>query len=250
MVANVIGNAEPDLLIANSGSNNVWLLQGLGNGFFNDQSPIVLAGGYRPERTLRRAIHDGIRGQDLVTVNSGSNSLTVISGLGSASPLMQTISSGGVDPTAAFERVATGFGQDLVVANNGDGNISLFQPGENGLALSSVLISSGLPNPSGLALASFTGGNLEFFAVDRRRSIRFPAGISARRRGGDIGSLDQRGRGLGSAPTPNESSLALIGSLLTISLETTESSEGSTAEVASAGPGAGQSLVSDTALSG
>ena len=49
-------------------------------------------------------------GQDLVTVNSGSNNLTLISGLGSASPVMQSISSGGIDPTAAFAVDLTGNG--------------------------------------------------------------------------------------------------------------------------------------------
>ena len=54
----------------------------------------------------------------------------------------------------------------LVVANNGDGNISLFEPGENGLSLSSVLSSPGLPNPSALALASFRRRQLEFYATN------------------------------------------------------------------------------------
>ena len=104
-----------------------------------------LSRGHRPDRGLRRAIHEW-PGQDLVTVNSGSNSVTLISGLGSASPLMQTISSGGIDPTAAFAVDLSGNGLDsLVVANNGDGNISLFLSGENGLALSSVLSSPAFP---------------------------------------------------------------------------------------------------------
>ena len=66
-------------------------------------------------------------GQDLVTVNSGSNNVTLISGLGTGvDPVTQTISSGGIDPTAAFAVPLTGNGLDsLVVANNGDGNISL-----------------------------------------------------------------------------------------------------------------------------
>ncbi len=88
-------------MIANSGSNNVWVLPGVGNGFFNDQSPTILPVGTNPSALFVGQFTTG-SGQDLVTVNSGSDNLTVISGIGSASPVMQTISSGGIDPTAAF----------------------------------------------------------------------------------------------------------------------------------------------------
>ncbi len=57
VVADVLGNGVPDLVVANSGSNNVWLLPGLGNGFFDDQTPIDLSRGHRPERALRRQLH-------------------------------------------------------------------------------------------------------------------------------------------------------------------------------------------------
>ena len=56
----------------------------------------------------------------------------------------------------------------LVVANNGDGNISLFQPGDNGLALSSVLSSSGLPNPSGAGAGQFQRRQSGILRDDRR----------------------------------------------------------------------------------
>ena len=101
VVADVLGNGVPDLVIVNSGSNNVWLLPGVGNGFFNDQSPIIVPVGTDPSAIFAGQFTTGL-GQDLVTVNAGSNNLTMIIGIGSASPLMQTISSGGIDPTAAF----------------------------------------------------------------------------------------------------------------------------------------------------
>ena len=79
-VANVLGNGVPDLLITNSGSNNVWVLPGLGNGFFNDQAPVVLPVGTDPGELFVGQFTTG-GGQDLVTVNSGSNDLTLVSGL-------------------------------------------------------------------------------------------------------------------------------------------------------------------------
>ena len=242
-VTDVSGDGVPDLLIANSGSNNVWLLQGLGNGFFNDQSPSILPVGTNPSALFVGQFSTG-SGQDLVTVNSGSDTLTVIYGLGSGSPTTQTISSGGSDPTAAFETGVTGLGQDLVVANSGDGNIALFQPGENGLVLSSVLSSPGLPNPSGLALASFSGGNLEFYASTDGEASASLLGFELEEGGAAAAASASEAASSAQLLSSTEGSLALIGSLLTISLETTDdSSEGSTAEVASAGPGAaGQSL--------
>ena len=166
VVADVLGNGVPDLVIANSGSNNVWMLQGLGNGFFNDQFPIVYNVGTNPTGLFVGNFMPG-SGLDLVTVNSGSNTLSLISGLAGASPFVQSISSGGVYPTAAFEVNLTGNGlESLVVANSGSGDFALFQPGADGLALSSVVSSAGLPNPSALALASVKGDHLEFYATN------------------------------------------------------------------------------------
>ena len=48
VVEDVLGSTVPDLLVANSGSNDVWLLQALGNGFFNDQSPTIYQVGTNP----------------------------------------------------------------------------------------------------------------------------------------------------------------------------------------------------------
>jgi large repetitive protein len=251
VVADVLGNGVPDLVIANSGSNNVWLLQGLGNGFFNDQSPMILPVGTNPSAIFAGQFTTG-SGQDLVTVNSGSNSLTLISGLGSGSPLMQTISSGGIDPTAAFAVNLTSNGlEGLVIANNGDGNIALFEPGENGLVLSSVMSSSGLPNPSALALASFNGADLEFYATTEGEQSASLLGFQLELGGALAGLSPGETGGSAQLLSLNETSLALVGTLLTLTLELQDggeqSSEGTTAQVASAGPGgSGQSLLSPT----
>jgi len=164
VVADVPGNTVPDLLIANSGSNNVWLLPGIGNGFFNDRSPTIYPVGTNPDALFVGPFMGG-SGQDLVTLNSGSNSLTFISGLGSGSPVTQSVSSGGVDPIAAFAVPGTGNVPSALVVANSDNNFALFAFGESGPVLSSLLSQPGLPNPSGLALASVSGGNLEFYAT-------------------------------------------------------------------------------------
>ena len=168
VVANVLGSTAARPRWSPTAARTMsWLLQGLGNGFFNDQSPTIYNVGTNPTQLFVGQFTTG-SGLDLVTVNSGSNNLTLISGLGSrvaahADDLERRHRShGGLLPCQSLGT----WSDSLVVANNGDGNIALFQAGDNGLALSSVVSSPGLPNPSGLALASFSGGNLEFYATN------------------------------------------------------------------------------------
>ena len=37
-----LGNGIPDIVVSDSGSNDLMVLPGLGNGFFNDVNPIVV----------------------------------------------------------------------------------------------------------------------------------------------------------------------------------------------------------------
>ena len=56
-----------------------------------------------------------------MTVDAGSNDLTVISGFEGSNPVVSTLSSGGLDPTTAFDFSAGDGFEDLVVGNTGDG---------------------------------------------------------------------------------------------------------------------------------
>ena len=77
VVGNFTGGAFPDILVTNSRSNDVALLPGVGQGFFNDQNPRTYSVGTDPGPTFV----GNFNGQtDLVTVNAGSNDLTLISG--------------------------------------------------------------------------------------------------------------------------------------------------------------------------
>ena len=95
VVEDVTGDGFPDLLVSNSGSNNVMLLPGVGGGFFNDQNPTIFSVGSEPG-PLFVGNFDGK--PDLVTVNSGSNDLTLISDFMGSHPVTTTISSGGTRP--------------------------------------------------------------------------------------------------------------------------------------------------------
>ncbi len=112
VVQDVNGDGKPDVLVSNSLSNNVMLLPGVGGGFFNDTSPTTFAVGTNPGPIFV----GNFDGQpDLVTVNAGSNSLTLISDFTGPDPVITTISSGGLDPVTAFAFSSGSGFDDLVV---------------------------------------------------------------------------------------------------------------------------------------
>ncbi len=163
VVGDFNGGTYPDILVTNSQSNDVVLLPGVGQGFFNDTDAAqIYSVGTDPGPTFV----DNFTGQpSLVTVNAGSNDLTVISGFEGSSPITSTIASGGVDPDAAFVFASAGGEDDLVVANAGDGALALFEGGDDGLSLMSVENEPNLPSPTALAFSTLTGGQVEFYAA-------------------------------------------------------------------------------------
>ena len=160
------GSAYQDILVSNSGTNNVALLPGVGGVFFNDQNPQTFAVGTNPG-PLFVGSFDGK--PDLVTVNAGANDLTLISDFMSADYVTSTISSGGTEPDAAFSfSLGSGF-DDLVVGNGGDGVLALFEGSEEGLTLTSSETIPDLPSPTALAFSALTGGQIQFYAATAGR---------------------------------------------------------------------------------
>ena len=95
VVGDFTGGSFPDILVTNSGSNDVTLLPGVGQGFFNDQDPRKYSVGSDPVTSFV----GNFDGQtDLVTVNAGSNDLTVISGFEGSDAVYSTLGSGRAGP--------------------------------------------------------------------------------------------------------------------------------------------------------
>ena len=69
----------PDILVANSASNNVYLLRGEGAGAFDDTNPVIYQTGKDPEQVIVGQFSGGSR-LDFVTVNAGSKDLTLFPG--------------------------------------------------------------------------------------------------------------------------------------------------------------------------
>jgi hypothetical protein len=166
VVGNFTGGDYPDLLVTNSQSNDVKLLPGVGQGFFNDVNPAGFSVGSDPGPTF---VGDFNGQTGLVTVNAGSNDLTLISGFEQPGYVTSTIASGGVNPDAAFVfSDGTGF-ENLVVGNAGDGVLSLFEGGTDGLDLTSATTEPNLPDPTALAFSALTSGQVQFYAATAGR---------------------------------------------------------------------------------
>jgi hypothetical protein len=163
-VGDLLGSGQTDLAVANSGANDVQVFPSVGGGFFNDQTNAVttIPVGQAPS-SLFLGDFNGL-GQGLATLNAGSNDGTLISGLGSASPVTQSFPTGGDSPTSGFAGDFTGDGfDDLVVGNNADGRLALLMGGSDGLSLSQTLYSPEAPAPTGLSFAGVSDGLLSFY---------------------------------------------------------------------------------------
>ncbi len=150
------GTGHQQLLVTNSGSNSVSLLPALGGGFFNDVSPLTFNTGSSPQAALVGHFFGGA-GLDLVTLNYQSNTLTVYADMNGSR--RQDISSGGTGPLSGVvgDFLQSG-GTELVIGNNGNGAISVFVGGPNGLVETDSFFDAGALHPTALALAGGAEG--------------------------------------------------------------------------------------------
>ena len=144
---------------------------------------------------------------DLVTVNAGSNDLTVISDFNGPDPVTSTISSGGVDPDDGL-RVQRRAAASTTwwSATAGDGVLALFEGGPEGLSLMSTEIEPDLPSPTALAFSALTGGQVQFYAATAGRESAELVSLSPRRR-------RRRPR---SVPSPRRASLTTVVQLVSL----------------------------------
>lgn len=223
-VSDVTGDGIRDLVVSNSQSNNVFLLPGVGGGFFNDQAPLVFNTGNAPLQAFIGAF-DSALGLDLVSINAGSSNVTFFTNFLLSSAAGVSLASGGVKPVAAvtgdFNR--DGFG-DLAVAHQGDGVISLLLGHDGGLRLGG-LQSIGNTHPTALALAEAGSNEAAFYVAGedaeaaQRLSFVFefgpvslPASVSRQ--------FDESSRGQYADVLPLENAtVAVVATLLTVRLD-------------------------------
>ena len=84
VVGDLTGNGIPDILVTDSGSNDVRVLPGLGDGFFDDRHPTILKVGVTPFQTFVTTPSNAP--PVLMSVNSGSNDVSVITNFAERRP--------------------------------------------------------------------------------------------------------------------------------------------------------------------
>jgi hypothetical protein len=176
-VQDVYGNGIPDILVANSGSNDVYLLRGLGRGFFDDKNPVTFQTGVDPV-FVYVGHFDAQGGLDLVTVNAGSDDLSVFAGFGAG----RTVSLGGAAPAAAVASEFRGNGTDGLIVADRNGGFTLLEAGPSGLQVTAALAQSGLTNVSDVVLAGVNGDAVDLFVtvdgIAEAIPLRFALGIT------------------------------------------------------------------------
>ena len=122
-IADVNGDGKPDLVTANSVSNDVSVLLGTGTGSFGSANNFTV--GSNPQ-SVAIADMDGDGKLDLVTANAGSDNVSVLLGTGTGSFGAATNFTVGSYPRSVAIADVNGDGKpDLVIANVGSDNVSV-----------------------------------------------------------------------------------------------------------------------------
>ena len=161
---------------------------------------------------------------DLISVNANSNNLTIISGYDGPNPVITTMPSGGVDPELAFTfHTDNGF-DNLAVGNTGNGVLAIFAGTPTGLELQSQMAMRELRHASALEFLGASADSLSFYVVPKSNFGGVVEALSLSASGGFFSN--HLTTGTGTLPSSSnvaqlvplqESSLALIGTLLPLS---------------------------------
>ena len=158
---------------------------------------------------------------DLITVNANSNALTMISGYDGSNPVTTTIPSGGVNPELAFTfHTDNGF-DNLAVGNTGNGVLAIFQGTANGLVLQCTLTMRELRHASALEFLAASPDSLWFYVVPKNDVDGVVEALNLTTSGFASNHLtagtQSSSSGVAQLVPLQESSLALIGTLLPLS---------------------------------
>ncbi|HEX7139766.1 MAG TPA: FG-GAP-like repeat-containing protein, partial [Vicinamibacterales bacterium] len=151
-----------DLAVANSGSNDVSVLLGNGNGTF--QTAVSYSVGTTPEAVIAADFNrDGKL--DLAVANSASGTVSILLGNGDGTFQTATTFAVGTNPIALAAADLNRDGKlDLVVANSGSGNVSVLIGNGSGGFAAAVNYTAGT-SPYAIVAGDFNGDGLIDVAV-------------------------------------------------------------------------------------
>ncbi len=167
-VADLQHDGVLDLVVSESLANDVRILPGLADGFFNDQDPTIIPTGSLPGGPV--FMPTGAGPPVIAVPNAGSDSITLIDG---STFDTQTVSSEGSTPVSLIVENET----TLLVANESDGHLGIFDMDASGDVVSaSYLIDSQLLHLSALALDTIGGFSLYATTEGEDTALLFPLG--------------------------------------------------------------------------
>ncbi|MBV8233825.1 MAG: VCBS repeat-containing protein, partial [Planctomycetaceae bacterium] len=174
IVAGEFANGPLDLAVANSGSNNVSILLGDGQGGFQVQSPIALGDSALSPISIVAGDFEGAdRPLDLAVANSGSNNISILLGDGQGGFQVQPpIQLGqGTKPTSltAVNFEADGTLDDLAIADAGTNQVSLLKANGDGTFQPEPSIALGDGGaPSTILAGDFNRDGIPDLAISRQ----------------------------------------------------------------------------------
>lgn len=162
--ADVNSDGKPDLIIANSGANNLTVLTNNGSGGF--VAAATLGVGYAPDWVIAVDVN-GDGKPDLVSANSGNISLTVLTNNGSGGFAVASSPTVGSQPECVVAADVNGDGNvELISANAGAAALSVLANNGNGIFAVTSTLGVG-PIPFVVAAADVNGdGYVDLISVN------------------------------------------------------------------------------------
>jgi hypothetical protein len=150
-IADVNGDGKPDLATANSGSGNVSILLGNGDGTFQAQLEFSTGSQSAPSSVVIEDLN-GDGKPDLATANNGSNNVSILLGNGDGTFQAQVSYGAGTGPYSIGIADLNGDGKpDLAVANNGSNTASVL-PGNGDGSFQPQLVYDTGSSPTSIAI--------------------------------------------------------------------------------------------------
>lgn len=155
-----------DLAVANSGSNNVSIQLGNGDGLFHAASPATVTVSTSP-RSITGGDFNGDSNIDLAVANYGTNKLTILSGNGQGGFANMAEITTGTQPTKVISAdINNDNVLDLITANSGSNSLSVFA-GNGAGGFTSVATLTTATQPRSVAAADITGdGNIDLISAN------------------------------------------------------------------------------------